>query len=94
MYVKKKTTIKNCLQIQTESTKLDLEMKKRDVNQYGVPLFLYPGITLRAGSMMQICTPTRDQKKESVDKFVDNPTLTGVVTKNKRTRPVCLKNRH
>jgi hypothetical protein len=68
-------------------------MKKKTQKQYGEPILLYPGLTLRAGSIMQIAMPTKSCKKESVDKFVDNiDTLIGI-NKTKHPRAVCLKNK-
>lgn len=73
-----------------------LKMKKKDT-QYGQPIFLYPGITLRVGSIVQISSPSRvshAREIKAVDKFVDKVQEGVVVSKNNRSRPDCPKNRH
>lgn len=68
-------------------------MKKQTPKQYGEPILLYPGLSLRVGSIMQIAMPTRSYQKESVDKLVDKvDTLVGI-NKTKRSRAVCSKSR-
>ena len=67
--------------------------KKRSVS-YGQPLLLYPGMALRVGSMMQIAMPLKNQKKETVDNFVDKEPSTGTFSKIKPSRQDCSKNRH
>lgn len=49
---------------------------------------------LRVGSMVVLDTPSKDFKKQSVDKFVDKLVVSASISKNKRARAVCLKNRH
>jgi hypothetical protein len=68
-------------------------MKKTKKNEYGRPLLLYPGMSLRIGSMVQILDPI-EKEKESVDKHVDKHVLMGGMQRNSRIRPLCLKNRH
>lgn len=69
-------------------------MKKRTTKDYGSAVLLYPGMSLRAGSMMQIIEPNVQLKKEDVDKFVDKQLLPLTTSKNMHSRALCSKNRH
>lgn len=56
-------------------------------------MLLYPGMSLRVGSMVQVLDPIGNEK-EDVDKHVDKHVPMGGMLRNSRIRPLCLKNRH
>jgi hypothetical protein len=68
-------------------------MKKTKPSDYGRPVLLYPGITLRAGSIMTLEPGQKRYTKEPVDKSVDKPGSAPLPSKNKHIRPVCSKNK-
>jgi hypothetical protein len=65
--------------------------RKKISKEYGQPLTLYPGLTLRVGSMMQILPSKMNFKKEAVDNLVDNTPLSRTISKKARNRAICLK---
>ncbi|PIR17107.1 MAG: hypothetical protein COV46_05625 [Deltaproteobacteria bacterium CG11_big_fil_rev_8_21_14_0_20_49_13] len=66
-------------------------MKKN--KPYGESVLLYPGITLRVGSIMQVLSPISTPKKQTVDKLVDKGAMVVDSVKNKRPRAGCSRNK-
>ena len=68
-------------------------MKKKTNNEYGDAILLYPGLTVRAGSVVLVHKPAKSVTRKPVDNFVEKAPLCATSTKNKHTRGVCLKNK-
>jgi len=68
-------------------------MKKRTNKEYGDAILLYPGLTVRAGSLVLVHKPLKTGAKKPVDNFVEKTTLCATSTKSKHVRGVCLKNK-
>lgn len=68
--------------------------KKYPQNGIGETVLLYPGLSVRAGSVILMNRPSTSSRKQVVDNFVDNRSFLTTPAKDKRNRGVCLKNKH
>lgn len=68
--------------------------KKYPQNGIGETVLLYPGLSVRAGSVILMNRPSTSSRKQVVDNFVDNNPFLTTPAKGKCNRGVCLKNKH